>query len=83
VPCLTLIAGPNGSGKSTLAQFVDFEGRNRLLDPDAVARRLNPINPRAPAIAAARYILWQTAEYLGQEVSFAVETTLSGRVAAN
>ena len=52
MPTLTIIAGPNGSGKSTLTRSVDFEGRGRLLDPDAIARGLNPLNPSAAAIAA-------------------------------
>jgi predicted ABC-type ATPase len=79
VPILTLIAGPNGSGKSTVTQWVDFEGRERLLDVDTIARCLNPANPHAASIAAARYVLNRTMEYLDQRVSFAVETTLSGR----
>ena len=74
-----MIAGPNGSGKSTITQQVAFEGCERLLDPDVIARRLNPGNPRAAAVAAARYILMRKTEYLDQEVSFAIETTLSGR----
>jgi predicted ABC-type ATPase len=79
VPTLTVIAGPNGSGKSTLTRTVEFDGRDRLLDPDAIARRLNPFNPSAAAIAAGREVLERTADYLGQGVSFAVETTLSSR----
>lgn len=79
MPTLTIIAGPNGSGKSTLAQTVDFEGRERLLDPDAIARRLNPMNPSAAAIAAGREVLERTADYLNRGLSFAVETTLSSR----
>jgi predicted ABC-type ATPase len=57
VPTLTVIAGPNGSGKSTLTRSVNFEGRERLLDPDAIARRLNPLHPSAAAIASAREVL--------------------------
>jgi predicted ABC-type ATPase len=79
VPTLTVIAGPNGSGKSTLTRSVDFEGRDRLLDPDAIARGLNRLNPSAAAIAAGREVLKRTADYLNRGVSFAVETTLSGR----
>ena len=78
MPLLTIIAGPNGSGKSTLTQSVDFEGRDRLLDPDAVARALNPTNPLRAAIAAGREVLKATASYLDSGLSFAVETTLSG-----
>jgi len=83
VPTLTVIAGPNGSGKSTLTQSVEFEGRQRLLDPDAIARRLSPSNPSAAAIAAGREALERTTEYLNQGVSFAVETTLSSRSRVN
>jgi predicted ABC-type ATPase len=79
VPLLTIIAGPNGSGKSTLTQGVDFDGRDRLLDPDAVARVLNPMNPSAAAIAAGREVLKRIASYLDSGVSFAVETTMSGK----
>ena len=79
MPTLTVIAGPNGSGKSTLTRSVDFEGRDRLLDPDSIARELNPLDPSAAAIAAGRDVLKRTADYLNQGVSFAVETTLSSR----
>jgi hypothetical protein len=79
VPALTVIAGPNGSGKSTLTRSADFEGRDRLLDPDAIARGLNPLHPSAAAIAAGRGLLKRTADYLNRGVSFAVETTLSSR----
>lgn len=79
MPTLTLIAGPNGSGKSTLTEWVDLEGRGLLLDADAVARGLNPSNPRGAAIAAARKILKRIEGCLDRNESFAVETTLSSR----
>ena len=79
MPVLTLIAGPNGSGKSTATKFLDIEGDDRLLDPDAVARRLNPADPTAAAISAAREVLAKIEEYLVQRVSFAIETTLAGK----
>jgi predicted ABC-type ATPase len=82
VPTLTVIAGPNGSGKSTLTESFEFEGRDRLLDPDAIARGMNPLNPSAAAFAAGRDVLKRTADYLSRGLSFSVETTLSshGRV---
>jgi predicted ABC-type ATPase len=70
VPTLTVIAGPNGSGKSTLTRTVEFDGRDRLLDPDAIARRMNPFDPSAAAIAAGREVLERTEDYLGQGVKF-------------
>ena len=77
MPALTLIAGPNGSGKSTLTRRIGFEGREHLLDPDAVARDINPSDPSAAAIGAAREVTLRIREYLSCGTSFAVETTLS------
>lgn len=79
MPVLTLIAGPNGSGKSTVTRSVDFHGRDRLLDTDAIARRLSPSDPSAAAIKAGREVLKRIEDYLGAGVDFAVETTLSSR----
>ena len=79
MPTLTAIADTNGSGKSTLTRSFEFAGRDRLLDPDTIARDLNPLNPSAAAIAAGREVLKRTADYLNRGFSFAVETTLSGR----
>jgi predicted ABC-type ATPase len=53
VPVLTVIGAPNGSGKSTFTHRLEFDGRANLLDPDAVAGRMNPTNLRLAAIAAA------------------------------
>ena len=79
MPILTIIAGPNGSGKSTATRHVYIEGRERLLDPDAVARDLMPSDPAAAAISAGRAVLRRIEQYLSHQVSFAVETTLSSR----
>lgn len=79
MPVLTVIAGPNGSGKSTLTSALDFEGRERLLDPDAIARRLDPANPSSMGIAAGREVLQRVREYLDCRLSFAIETTLASR----
>ena len=54
MPIFSLIAGPNGSGKSTLTEWVDLEHDGLLLDADAIARVMNPSNPRAAAIAAGK-----------------------------
>ena len=58
---------------------MDFEGRENLLDPDAVARSINASDPTEAAISAARSVLTRTHDYLLRGTSFAVETTLSGR----
>ena len=49
-----MIAGPNGSGKSTLTSSIWFEGNANLIDPDAIARRLDAAEPARLAIPAAR-----------------------------
>jgi predicted ABC-type ATPase len=79
VPILTLIAGPNGAGKSTFSKWLDFEGRDRLLDPDAVARAIDPYNPQSVAVAAGREVAKLIRAYFLAGVCFALETTLSGR----
>jgi predicted ABC-type ATPase len=78
VPVLTVFAGPNGSGKSSLIRQVEFDGRQNLLEPDAIARRIRPESPRQAGISAGREVLRRAAEYLRTEQSFAIETTLSG-----
>lgn len=76
---LTVIAGPNGSGKSSFTARADFEGKKNLLDPDAVAKRIDPDDPARAAIAAAREVIRMTRQYLESGESFALETTLAGR----
>jgi predicted ABC-type ATPase len=78
VAVLTVFAGPNGSGKSSLIRRVVFEGRQNLLEPDAIAKLINPQNPQQGGIQAGKEVLRRTAEYIRNAESFAVETTLSG-----
>jgi predicted ABC-type ATPase len=79
VPVLTVVAGPNGSGKSTLTRWVEFEGREELIDPDALARDMRAVNPPGVAIAAGRKAIRRIRECLRTAISFAIETTLAGR----
>jgi hypothetical protein len=72
-----MISGPNGSGKSTLSEWVDLAGRGLLLDPDAIARAINPLLTRSAAIPAGREVLRLIEEYIGRRETLAVETTLS------
>jgi predicted ABC-type ATPase len=78
VPVLTVVGGPNGSGKSSIIRGLAFEGRDNLLEADAIARRIDPANPRRAAVAAAREVIRRTREYVKNHQSFAIETTLSG-----
>lgn len=77
MPVLTVVAGANGSGKSTLTKL---SGVNTLLiDPDAIAREIDPVNPTAAAISAGRQALVLCQKYVESERSFVVETTLAGK----
>jgi predicted ABC-type ATPase len=76
MPTLTIIAGANGSGKSTLTKQLDRP--ILLIDPDAIAKKLNPIAPASAAIAAGRQALALSQQYIQSESSFVVETTFAG-----
>lgn len=75
---MTIFAGPNGAGKSTLIRQAEFEGKDHLLDPDAVAKRLSADDPRRAAIAAGREVISRSRAYIASGQSFGIETTLSG-----
>lgn len=77
-PALSVIAGPNGSGKSTLTSSIWFEGNANLIDPDTLARSIDPIRPARAAIPAARQTILRCRALLASRVSFALETTLAG-----
>ncbi len=49
------------------------------MDPDAIAKRIDPDDPTRAAAAAGREVLLRRREYLAKDISFAVETTLSGK----
>ena len=68
-----MIAGPNGCGKSTVTKSVRIQGRELLLDPDAIAR-----NEGLSPLESGREVLKRTGDYLGRGLTFAIETTLSG-----
>ena len=76
MPTLTVIAGANGSGKSTLTK--QLERPILLIDPDAIAKELNPLDPASAAIAAGRQALALSQQYIQSESSFVVETTFAG-----
>ena len=78
-PWLWLLAGPNGAGKSTyapkLAALVD-----EIVRPDELAYQLSREAPERVALAAGRLAVQRINELLEQRRSFAIETTLSGRL---
>lgn len=81
-PIFTVIGGPNGSGKSTLTAMLRRQGLAvPIIDPDAIARELNPNAPELAAIEAGREALKRQTAHLTSGVSFAIETTLAGNMA--
>lgn len=80
-PRLTIIAGANGSGKTTLTHWnSDVFRAIPVLDPDMIARTLQSTSPAAFPIAAARHVLKSAKEFSSRRESFAVETTLAGKL---
>ena len=73
-PILVVLAGPNGAGKSTLTPQCQIGPK---IDPDFIARSINPINPEAAAMLAARETFRLLELYKQQGRSFTWETTLS------
>jgi predicted ABC-type ATPase len=53
-------------------------GTGRIIDPDAIARRIDSERPEAAAVAAGREAIRQQSEAIAVRESFTVETTLSG-----
>ena len=75
-PWFTIVAGPNGSGKSTLARTL--LPNTPIINPDAIAREIDPGNPFAAAVAAGKEAIRRFHEKISSGDTFAAETTLSG-----
>ena len=78
MPTLTMIAGPNGSGKSSITASRYFGPAQNIVDPDAIAKAMNPGDPAQAALAAGRQAILRARESVSRRESFAVETTLAG-----
>ena len=78
---MIIIAGPNGAGKTTFArEFLPNEaGCPVFVNADLIAAGLAPFAPETAALQAGRVMLQQLARHAAARVSFAFETTLSGR----
>jgi len=73
-----ILAGANGSGKSTISKVLLPTEGIVYVNPDDIARELNPENPPAARVAAGRETIRRIDELLGKGAPFAVESTLSG-----
>lgn len=78
-PLAVFYSGANGAGKSTMRERQQDTYPDMLhLDPDAVAREIEPRNPRSVDIQAAKETLRRFRKVVASRKSFSLETTLSG-----
>ncbi len=80
-PYVYIIAGPNGAGKTTFAEefLPHFAGCGRFVNADWIAKGLSAFEPEAAAFRAGRLMLEEIHRLADEQVSFAFETTLSGK----
>ena len=80
-PRVIIIAGPNGAGKTTFArEFLPHEADcPTFINADLFAAGLSPFRPEVAAVRAGRWMLREINAKASAGVSFAFETTLSGR----
>ena len=76
---LYIIAGPNGSGKTTFAKKFLPKYCTHFINADLIAQGLSPFSPVVAAMKAGRLVLQEIEEMSGKGISFAFETTLSGK----
>lgn len=75
---LYVLAGANGSGKSTISKVLLPSEGIVYVNPDDIAKGLNPDDPTQVKIAAGKKALSRVEALLEKGDSFAVESTLSG-----
>ena len=78
---IIIIAGPNGAGKTTFAsEFLPKEANcPKFVNADLIAAGLAPFEPEQAAFRAGRLMLEEIFNNAMRGMSFAFETTLSGR----
>jgi len=78
---LYIIAGPNGAGKTTFARkfLPEYAECKNFINADLIAAGMSPFSPEAAAVRAGRLMLSEIRFYRQRRLSFALETTLSGR----
>jgi predicted ABC-type ATPase len=78
---LYIIAGPNGVGKTTFARefLPNYADCRNFVNADLIAQAMAPFSPETAAVRAGRTMLGEIRSFANKRVSFAFETTLSGR----
>lgn len=75
-----VFAGPNGSGKSSVRDAI-ANPVEVIIDPDRIARGINPLDPRSVDAQAGRAAVRLFDESLAAGKSISMETTLTGHSA--
>jgi predicted ABC-type ATPase len=78
---LYIIAWPNGAGKTTFARefLPNYADCKTFVNADLIAQGMAPFSPETAALRAGRTMLEEIRSFAERSVSFAFETTLSGR----
>jgi predicted ABC-type ATPase len=76
-----VIAGPNGAGKTTFARefLPNYADCKNFVNADLIAQGMAPFFPETAALRAGRTMLSEIQSFAEKNMSFAFETTLSGR----
>jgi len=76
-----VIAGQNGAGKTTFARefLPNYADCKNFVNADLIAQGMAPFSPESAALRAGRMMLAEIRSFSQRRVSFAFETTLSGR----
>ena len=77
---LVVFAGPNGSGKSSIRDAI-INPAEVVIDPDRIARTINPANPKAAGLEGGKEALRRFQQAIEQGRSVSMETTLTGQTA--
>ena len=82
---LYIIAGCNGAGKTTASKrfLPSILECRQWVNADEIAYGLSPLDPQSVSFQAGRLMLERIQELLNQNVTFAIETTLSTRACRN
>ena len=78
---LFIIAGPNGAGKTTFARefLPNYADCKNFVNADLIAQGMAPFSPETAAFRAGKMMLSEIQSFAKRRLSFAFETTLSGR----
>jgi predicted ABC-type ATPase len=80
-PQLLVIAGPNGAGKTTFINtyLPEYTNVREFVNADLIAKGISPFEPEGAMIEAGRILLTRVHQLIEEKISFALETTLSGK----